>query len=269
MKFWIKQYDICIYASNDYKDINFARKYGANNNILIPNGAGKDEFNQELNIDIKRKLDIPNNHFLILHVGSHTGVKGHKEAIQMFKNAKIKHATFLITANNLNCICTKNCFRSAKFFNYNPISRLSDKKIVIKSLSRQETVSAYHKADLFLFPSNIECSPIVLFEAMASKTPFLTTDVGNAKEIIEWSNDGELLPTIKFANGYVKADVKASTKVLEQLFYDSERRKRMVINGYKKWKNLFTWEKITKQYENLYIKLLSNNKNKNISKVTK
>ncbi|GAI12777.1 unnamed protein product, partial [marine sediment metagenome] len=26
----------------------------------------------------------------------------------------------------------------------------------------------------------------------------------------------ELLPTIKFANGYVKADVKASTKVLEQ-----------------------------------------------------
>ena len=269
MKFWIKQYDICIYASNNYKDINFARKYGANNNILIPNGAGKDEFNQELNIDIKRKLDIPNNHFLILHVGSHTGVKGHKEAIKIFKKAKIKSATFLIVAKNLNCNCTKNCFRSAKFFNYNPISRLSDKKIVIKSLSRQETVSAYYKADLFLLPSNIECSPIVLFESMASKTPFLTTDVGNAKEIIEWSNGGELLPTIKFANGYVKADVKASTKVLEQLFYDSERRKSMVINGYKEWKNLFTWEKITKQYENLYIKLLSNNKNKNISEVTK
>ena len=256
MKFWIKQYDICIYASNDYKDINFARKYGANNNILIPNGAGKDEFKQELNIDIKRKLDIPNNHFLILHVGSHTGVKGHKEAIQMFEKAKIKSATFLIVANNLNRDCTKNCYRSAKFFNYNPISRLSDKKIVIKSLSRQETVSAYHKADLFLFPSNIECSPIVLFESMASKTPFLTTDVGNAKEIIEWSNGGELLPTIKFANGYVKADVEKSTEVLEHIYQNKQKRQIISENGYSAWKTSFTWEKITRKYEELYSKLL-------------
>jgi glycosyltransferase involved in cell wall biosynthesis len=56
---------------------------------------------------------------------------------------------------------------------------------MITSLSRIETLAAYHQADLFLFPSNIECSPLVLFESIASKTPFLTTDVGNAKEIIE------------------------------------------------------------------------------------
>jgi L-malate glycosyltransferase len=51
----------------------------------------------------------------------------------------------------------------------------------------RETVAAYQAADLFLFPSDIERSPVVLFEAMASRTPFLTTAVGNAEEIFGWS----------------------------------------------------------------------------------
>jgi len=260
MKTWLKRYDACVYSSNDYRDINFARKYGADNSVLIPNGAGEDEFDQKPDIDIRVQLEIPPGHFLILHVGSHTGIKGHKEAIRIFKKVKIKHTTFLIVANNFGGGCAGSCFRAEKFHRWNPYSKLSDKRILIKSLSRKETVAAYHEADLFLFPSNIECSPIVLFEAMASKTPFLTTDVGNAKEIIEWSNGGELLPTLKFANGYVKANVNASVGVFQRLFYDCQKKQEIASDGYEKWKTWFTWEKITKQYENLYIKLLNNNK---------
>ena len=173
--------------------------------MLIPNGAGADEFEQKTDVSIRDRLKIPKNHFLILHVGSHTGAKGHKEAIQMLKKSKIKHATFLIVANSFGGGgCTLNCNLAEKIHLFNPFSKVSDKNIMIISLSREETVAAYHDADLFLFPSNIECSPLVLFEAMASKTPFLTTDVGNAKEIIEWTNGGELLPTLKYPNGYVK-----------------------------------------------------------------
>ncbi len=256
MKTWLKQYDACVYLSNDYRDINFARECRAANDVFIPNGAGEDEFGQKPDIDIRTQLEIPPDHFLILHVGSHTGIKGHKEAIRIFKKAKIKHATFLIVANNSNGGCTRRCLRKEKLYRWNPFSRLLDKKILVMSLSRKETVVAYHEADLFLFPSNIECSPIALFEAMASKTPFLTTDAGNAKEIIEWSNGGELLPTLKFANGYVKANVNASVDVFQRLFYDSQKRQELVSDGYEKWKTSFTWEKITKQYENLYIKLL-------------
>jgi len=257
MKTWLKQYDACVYSSNDYRDINFARKYGADNSVLIPNGAGEDEFNQKLDIDIREKFNIPRDHFLILHVGSHTGIKGHKEAIQIFKKAKIKHATFLIVANNFGGGCAESCLRAGKLYRVSPFSKLLDKKILIKSLSRKETVAAYYEADLFLFPSNIECSPIVLFEAMASKTPFLTTDVGNAKEIIEWSNGGELLPTLKFANGYVKADVKKSTEVLERIYHDHQKYQVLSENGYSAWKTSFTWEEIAKKYEELYSKLVS------------
>lgn len=261
MKIWLRQYDACVYLSNDYRDINFARECRADSNaVLIPNGAGADEFNWKPDMDLRARLNIPGDHFLILHVGSHTGGKGHKEAIQIFKKAKIKHATLLIVGNSFGGGCTRSCRLAETFNNWNPLSKLSDKKIIIKSLSRNETVAAYHEADLFLFPSNIECSPLVLFEAMASRTPFLTTDVGNSKEIIEWSNGGALLPTLKFANGYVKADVKTAADVLQQLFYDSKKRKELASNGYKKWKDSFTWEKITKQYEDLYLNIINNNK---------
>ncbi len=255
MKQWIKLYDACVYLSNDYRDINFARESGANNGIIIPNGAGGDEFENKLNINIRDKLNIPSGHFLILHVGSHTGMKGHKEAINIFKKAKINNATFLIVANSFGG-CTRSCLLAEKIYKYNPSSKLSDKKIIVKSLSRLETVAAYHEADLFLFPSNLECSPIVLFEAMASKTPFLVTDVGNSKEIIEWTNGGELLPTLKFANGFVRAEVKKSIEVLENIYQDTDKRKFLSDSGYTSWKNSFTWEKIAKQYENLYLKLI-------------
>jgi glycosyltransferase involved in cell wall biosynthesis len=262
MKSWLKKYDACVYLSNDYRDINFARKYGADNNsIIIPNGAGEDEFSQRVDIDIRAKLKIPRNHFLLLHVGSHTGLKGHRESIKIFKKSNIKDATLLIVANDINVGCTLNCHLAEKANKFYKLFHFTNKNIIIKALSREETVAAYHEADLFLFPSNIECSPLVLFEAMASKTPFLTTDVGNAKEIIDWSNGGELLPTLPSLNGYVKADINASIDVLQNLFYDSQKRQDLAINGYKKWISSFTWEKITKDYENLYFNVLNDSWN--------
>ena len=118
-------------------------------------------------------------------------------------------------------------------------------------------MSAFKQADVFLFPSNIECSPIVLFEAIASKTPFISTDVGNAKEIIRWSNAGMLLPTIKNKNGHSFADINKSALSLETIYNNSKKRKTMAQNGYNAWKKRFTWDKIAKQYEQVYQNIIT------------
>jgi len=252
MKNWMRKYDMNIFLSNSYRDIDFAKKNKIKKVKVVPNGASEEEFLGENNIDIRRKLNIPKNHFLILHVGSHTGLKGHKEVIQIFEKAKITNVTFLIIGNSFGGGCTRYCFIKEKLFNLSP-RRFSDKKrLLVASLSREETVSAYKQADLFLFPSNIECSPLVLFECMASKTPFLTTDVGNAKEIIKLSRSGLLLPTIRDKNGYSKAKVNESVRLLENIITDSKKRDLMGKTGFNMWKNKFTWSKITKDYEALY-----------------
>lgn len=258
MKDWMKKYDMNVFLSDNYRDINFARKNGIKKIIVIPNGASEEEFLSLKIIDIRKKLNIPNNHFLILHVGSHTGSKGHKEAIEIFDKAKITNATFLIIGNSFGGGCIKYCFIKEKLFNLSLKRFLDKKRLIVVSLSRKETVNAYKQADLFLFPSNIECSPLVLFECMASKTPFLTTDVGNAKEIISWSRSGFLLPTDKDKNGYSKAKIEESAKILEEIFKNPTKRKTMAEKGFEDWLSKFTWKKITNEYEKLYNKLSYN-----------
>src|SRR3954464_8829240 len=81
---WMKEYDSNVFLSNDYRDINFARKNGINKNLIIPNGAAADEFLPQSKIDIRKKLGIGSDEFFILHVGSYTGVKGHAEAIRIY-----------------------------------------------------------------------------------------------------------------------------------------------------------------------------------------
>lgn len=282
MKTWMKQYDMNVFLSDNYRDINFARDNGVINTVLIPNGAGEDEFLMEDLFDIREKLGIPKSHFLILHVGSHTGVKGHREAIEIFTRARIKNATFLLVGNELVGGCAESCRGDEKLLNQSRRFKADGKRVVVASLSREETVAAYKAADLFLFPSNIECSPIVLFECMASKTPFLTTDIGNAVEIVDWSQGGIVLPTIdktavkhplywlKAVVKYVlakthfyevpvvedfvasQADIDGSVKILEKIYNSEDQRRRMAEAGFKAWQERFTWEKIAQQYEQMY-----------------
>jgi len=252
MKIWMKKYDMNVFLSHDYRDINFARTNGIKNITIIPNGAAEYEFLSENNLNVREILQIPPNDFLILHVGSHTGAKGHLEAIKIFAAAKIKNVTLLIIANKVDGGCTDSCKEVQRLF-LSSNERLEDnKKLIIINLDRDTTVAAYHQADLFLFPSHVECSPLVLFECMASKTPFLTTDVGNSREIIQWSQGGELLPTIKYSNGLCQADILESAALLEKIYYDHETRAHMVSNAFNAWISNFTWEKIALQYETMY-----------------
>ena len=255
MKTWMKQYDMNIFLSDDYRDVNFARENGIEKRVLIPNGAGEDEFLSENNFNIRENLGISKNDFLILHVGSHTGVKGHAEAIKIFKKAKIKNSTLLIIGNICGIGgCYRSCKRKGQFFNRMPFRIFDKRKIFINEMNRIETVSAYKAADLFLFPSNIECSPIVLFECMASKTPFLTSDVGNSVELIDWSNSGILLPTDKGQHnrGLSRVDVKKSSEMLNALANDKQKREKMAEAGFNIWKEKYSWDKISLEYEKLY-----------------
>lgn len=252
----LKKYDATVYMSDDYRDVNFARQHSLKNTHLIPNGAGEDEFSQSIDIDIRKKLGIPSKDFLILLVGTHTGLKGHIEAMEIFLKAKIKNSTLLIIANDFGTGCSQSCKSKTSSARLSLSYRLARKQLIIKDFPRRDTVAAYKTANLFLFPSRIEASPLVLFEAMASQVAFLTTDVGNSVEIIKWSDGGLLLPTVKDEEGYSHAEIDKSARLLEQLYNDRSQLNHLAAKGYATWKRRFTWEKITKQYEQLYKNLM-------------
>lgn len=253
----MKKYDATVYMSDDYRDINFAHEHKIKNTHLIPNGAGADEFGHKSGFSIRQKLGIPEDHLLILSVGSHTGMKGHSEAIQIFQQADIHRASLLMVANDFGVGCSKACKRSVLRSKVLPSYRKAQKKLLVKDLDRNLTVAAYQQADIFLFPSNIEASPLVLFEAMAANLPFLTTDVGNSAEIIKWSKGGVLLPTRVSKDGLSHADINKSAQLLTEWALNSKYRKTFATRGHAVWQKKFTWEIITKQYDKLYREVLA------------
>ncbi|MBU5636456.1 glycosyltransferase family 4 protein [Geomonas sp. Red69] len=255
---YLKRYDINVFLSDDYRDIRFARDNGVTNTVLIPNGAAEDEFLAPPALDIRKALGIPAGHRLILSVGSHTGLKGHAEAIEIFNRARLTDTTFLMIGNSYWNGCGKTCALKSALYNRRPAWKKSGKKLLVVSLDRESTVAAYLAADLFLFPSRVECSPIVLYECLASRTPFLTSDAGNAAEIIRWSGAGVLLPTDVSPSGFSRTRVAASAELLEATANDPPLLERMAACGYSAWQERFTWEKIALQYERLYRDLTGN-----------
>ena len=251
MKTYIQYYDMNVYLSNDYRDINFARENNVTKTILIPNGAGEDEFTQPTKHAIKTALGIPNNHRLLLHVGSYTGSKGQIDAIKLVLKSKHKNISLLMIGNDFENF---NCSRILKLkLAWN--KWVGTKKIIYGSYSREFTVDAYRQSDLFLFPSNIECSPIVLFECAAAKLPFMSTDVGNAVEIASWTKGGDILPTVKNEAGFSYMQLEAAVKQCDALLDNPLKLKKMAKESHAIWEKKFSWEKITKQYEQLYLSL--------------
>lgn len=256
MKTWIHGYDMNVYLSNDYRDINYARENNVKHITLIPNGAAADEFLPEQKMDVRKELGIPKDDFLILLVGSYTGWKGHKEAIELFLKSKIKHGTLLMIGNNYQYF-KRQYIKHPKLAWLSLINKLfGRKKVIFNYFPRDFTVAAYKEADLFLFPSNVECSPIVLFECAASKLPFLATDVGNSIEIAEWTKGGEIMATTKDEGGFSHVVVSDGIEKLNTLYYNKSKRDKMANEAFEIWKQKYSWEVIAKEYEQLYSKLV-------------
>jgi|JI6StandDraft_1071083.scaffolds.fasta_scaffold02680_7 glycosyltransferase involved in cell wall biosynthesis len=252
MKSRIHGYDMNVYLSFDYRDIQFAKDQGITKFVVIPNGAGEDEFLSEMNLDIKKELNIPKDHFLVLHVGSYTGVKGQQEAVEIFMRSNIQHGTLLMIGNRSENYRVRYSKRPLMFLLNLKNKLFGDKKVVFKALPRQLTVAAYRQSDVFLFPSNIECSPIVLFECAAAGLPFLSNDVGNAVEISKWTGGGEIIKTTFDERRFSHANIHDAVKKLNALYVDQSRRTEMASISFANWKKKYSWEVIAREYESLY-----------------
>jgi len=278
MKLWMRDYDVSVFHSSEYRDARFARENDIDRIIVIPNGAAADEFLSDDVESMRKQLGIASDVFLILLVGTHTGLKGHVEAIRIFRLARIKNAALVIVggapsrqqspvnfaralvATLFPSLPVGDCYHSCRlrqaFFNHLALSRSDGKRVILAQLSRRQIISIYKEADLFLFPSRLETSPLVIYECLASHTPFLATDVGNVREIAETTKSGRILSAVHNSQGLCTAAIASASRQVEDLFYHPEKRRKMAQSGFASWQHRFTWERIVLAYEQLYETLL-------------
>jgi glycosyltransferase involved in cell wall biosynthesis len=125
------------------------------------------------------------------------------------------------------------------------------KRVILTDLERQDLIQAFLAADLFVFASRIEYSPLVLFEAAAAGTPFLTVPVGNADEIVRWTGGGILCEAAKDSYGYTRVDPQTLAAEMARCMKHRETLIRLGATARERWRNYFTWTIVTEYYEDI------------------
>jgi glycosyltransferase involved in cell wall biosynthesis len=260
---WLALFDGLIFYSSNYQDIEFAKKHGLSPLFIIPNGADEREFQQLDSDNIRRQLGIDPNHDVLLTVGSRIANKGHWEVIRAFRKAHLKRpATLVINANSPGNRFFVSISRHIKHaftarwplswlaWFYNRLSK--HKRTIIVDLSRHELVRLYKTTNLFVFASHVEYSPLVLFEAAASGTPFIASIAGNSREIAEWTSGGIVVPSKNKSTAEVS--VIDLSLAIEKMLSDPLKLEIMGQNARRAiWENGLTWEQIVPRYRRLLL----------------
>lgn len=250
MPTWLRGFDQLIFHSDSYRDISFCRWYGLNGKCqVVPNGAGEDEFGDPPT-DFREKYNIDPDVSLLVTVGSHTNLKGHHECIRMLMGRGLGPVVLVLIGNRMPVGgCADRCHREARLVN---TVGLGKRKVMVLDPPRRDVIGAMAAADLYVFASNIECSPLVLFESMASGLPFVSADVGNAREIAAWGGGGVIMPTHRHATGFSQVELDDFRRIVGNLLADSEQRQALGQRGREAWQQRFTWERIVSDYEEVY-----------------
>lgn len=289
----LAQMDAVVYHAESYRDIDFGKQLGLNNAVVIPNGAALEEFRVERDPGFRASVNADDSTLVLLTVGTITGLKGHLELARAFAQADFgARPALLILNGNVPQKGGRKLSKLQRFFELTReyglvyasrhsvkllllacgwrggslnsidtwIARINggmhgNKQVLQVDLERPKLVQAYLQSDLFAFASNIEYSPLVLYEACAAQLPFLTVSVGNSREIAEWTEGGVVCEAPVDGQGYTRADPAALAREMEVLVADPARLRELGLRGRRAAERRYNWASLTIEYESLFVRL--------------
>lgn len=219
----LRSYDALVLHSRVYQDYEFAVRAGADPVLVIPNGADPPSS------DAPRPA-IPSGLQLAVTVGSHVRSKGHAEfarALGALGRTRPLHGAIIgPPRSGLGAVlgCQLGCTARARLSR----GRLS----VIDGRPEGVVAGAVAAADLFMFTSRIECAPLVILEAMAAGTPWVSFDVGNVSEL---------------PGGIVAADRPALVAAAGEIL--DGRHPGLGEQGAAAWASTHRWPDVVARYE--------------------
>lgn len=286
--------DRVVYHATSYRDYEFGVQHSIAHCAVIPNGADDLEFLAPKMPEFKSQLGVPNDALLLLTVGSLNGQKGHLELTRAFDLASFggRKAVLLLNGNTpasgqVSSNRLRRFFSLASEYGWSYAARHvaksvlellgfeigksssllhwvkrvnnrvgEEKRVILCDLSRPDLVQAYLHADLFVFASNVEYSPLVLFEACAAGLPFLSVPAGNAVEIASWTGGGEICPADVDSLGYTRVAPAVLARNIEALIADEGRRLQLGRSGRQAWETRYNWKQLSQEYEALFVRLI-------------
>ena len=241
----LKAYDALVYMGKEYQDILWGREHGLRDReVYIPNGAAAEEFLGADIYNFKKRFAVTTPH-MALCVSNHYRAKGHSFVIEAFRKMHRADTTLVIIGAPF--VATGLLRKLAHFaLDYCGcfFASLFNRRIkLISTNDRRAVVSAYRGADVFLFGSEVECAPLVMYESFASKTPFITRRVGNV---------GDHAQDLK-----IISSTEEMARVANSILDDAETGKEIAARAHITWERNHQWSAISATYQDLYTRLSS------------
>jgi glycosyltransferase involved in cell wall biosynthesis len=228
MRELLPQYDALIFHSAIYQDWAFAQAAGADNSHVIPNAA-----------DDPAPLERTHSGgHRIVTVGSHVRSKGHTDffgAIAELRHRSLEVEGLLLAPPRRGLDALRGCQARCMLQAALPGSHVG----LVDGRELTSVPRALAQADLFLFPSRIECAPLVILEAMAAAVPWVSYDVGNVRE----------LPGGVVTDGF-DGLVNSALTVL------ADGGNELGIAGRAAWEARHRWPDVIAEYERLFTRLI-------------
>jgi len=219
--------------SDRFYDKHMAEHLGFTNWSVIPNGTYPERFTDNLP-DFRAVYDTGDGP-LILSLANYSPLKNQEMALRAFLRAGRREATLVFIGSDLNEYSRglERIYQSCR----NPAGRV----LFLAKPGKPLECAAYRAASVFLYSSRTEAQPLVLLDAMASATPFISTDVGCVGEL---------------AGGVVVRCEAEMARAINQLLDDPEKRRFLGAQGQAACKETYNWPKVIDAYENLLHQLV-------------
>jgi L-malate glycosyltransferase len=226
----LPRYDGLVFHSSRYRDWDFAVGAGtpAEAMHVIPNAAD-DPAPQRTN-------DAGETVFVT--VGSHVRGKGHGDFIAAVRSiaARTPARGVVVAPPRRGSDALRGCQPRCLLE-----SLRRDRPIRFVDGRAEGTVEReLAAADVFLFPSTIECAPLVVLEAMAAGVPWVSYDVGNVREL---------------PGGVVVRGLDELVDVGARLARSPDECERLGRAGESAWRERHRWPGVVDAYERLFLRL--------------
>ncbi|MDH5190209.1 MAG: glycosyltransferase family 4 protein [Gammaproteobacteria bacterium] len=213
--------------------------------VIIPMGVDIQQFSSGDATVLRRNIEEEN---IILFVGRLVEKKGVRYLIEAFNNltnsVKSQSKLWIVGSGNELSLLQKI------IEDY----KLSDYIKFFGDISNKDLPSYYAAADIFVAPSIIDSSGdtegqgVVLIEALASRTPVISTNTGGIHEVISNNKTGLLVEP---------AQPEQLAKAIEQLLNNSFLKNKMIKNGFDHVTKTYGWSNIADKFISTYYSVVN------------
>lgn len=105
---------------------------------------------------------------------------------------------------------------------------------------------ALSQADIFVFPTDNDCFPLVLLEAMQAGLPTISTDIGGIPDIIQDGKTGYVVPS---------KDSKTLTDKIKFLLDNPQVLREMGQNAYARFNQSYTLSKFEERINDMFLNI--------------